>query len=85
MAVIWGGCTVIIRQRRNITLSPLIPVNHKGNMEVDNGKYKRKDKRHFQNMSSEKLPNTDLVFKLGQYPTEVTDFKGLLRTFISSA
>lgn len=53
-------------------------------MEVDNGKYKRKDKRYFQNMSSEKLPNTDLVFKLRQYPTEVRDFKGLLKTLISS-
>lgn len=59
-------------------------MNHKGNMEVDNGKYKRKDKRHFQNMSSEKLPNTDLVFKLRQYRTEVSDFKGLLKTLISS-
>lgn len=48
-------CTVMIRQSRNTTLSSLIPENHNGNMEVDNDKYKRKDKKHFQNMASEKL------------------------------
>lgn len=69
----WGGCTVIIRQG-----SSLIPKNNR-NMEVDNDKWekkkKRKIKRHFQNMASEKLPNTDLVSKHWQYPIAFTDFK----------